>query len=146
RIPAWLAVGLSTTDSNGEPLQHVAVITVIKTTNAASTGNAIRLEGFEVEVEAGALQVLAFFEQDVIAVTSPSSGPSTSGNVLIENDSSNLGSIADPFLVGASAVANTNFVNAIISLATQQTVYVVVRFFVSAAVSFNILRDGTTIA
>jgi len=62
----WIAVGLDKIVA-GKRAQHTCKIEV-ETKNPSSGGNKVKVDGFEIEEDPGALQVLAFLEQSVESV------------------------------------------------------------------------------
>ena len=64
----WIAVGLDKVDATGKVIKHKCKI-VVQTKSGSSSGNKVKLDGFEIEVDPGALQVLAFLEQTVATDT-----------------------------------------------------------------------------
>jgi len=140
RVPVWLAVDLETTDVNGKSIVHTCRITISTSHNVASTGFAIRIEGFEVEVEAGALQVLAFIEQDVVTTTVP---PPPSVTFVESQAMGTLGTAAPE--LGKAVTANTTFLSVPISLAAAASIKFAAYAIINGAGNWKVRRDGIQI-
>jgi len=138
----WAAVGLKKIDDNGELIEHTCKLAVA-TKNPLSSDNYVKIDGFEIELEDGALQVLAFLEQTVPTVAGPSP---PSGKVLIEADAAEGVSTTGSYPLYSTVAANTDFISKSVLLPSTQNVLIAVVVKTSPDMTVYLLRDGAQIA
>jgi hypothetical protein len=142
RIPVWVAVGLTITDTKGKPVVHTVRLTI--RSNTGGSDKFLRIEGFEVEVEAGALQTLSFIEQDLSTITTAPT-PTPTGVLMEVNAVLPFNDSISSVGYGAVATANVNVLS--VSLSLPVTRDVLVAGFVKAANAcvVYLLRDGAIV-